>query len=177
MNIVILLLSLLSPYLTPSPQKEHVPAALFTMQPPVVLAIERSMGVSPYISSFNSLAGASLYMSEEKLLLAKGSPLSIAPDPWQECLEYQYADMSAGVCEGAVLYVHVTPAQAGQYGLQLNEEKLDPARNNFQELLGTPDFVAEDGDVYLRGSAALKIYRNPQTGEWEGIDLFDGNSS
>lgn len=59
----------------------------------------------------------------------------------------------------------------------MNEEKLDPARNNFQELLGTPDFVAEDGDVYLRGSAALKIYRNPQTGEWEGIDLFDGNSS
>lgn len=177
MNILVLLLSLLSPYLSPSPQKDVVPAALFTVQPQVVLAFEHSLGFNPYIQSFESLAGVSLYMPEEELLRVKGTPLAVTPDPWQECLEYQYADMSAGICNGIVLYVHVTPGQAGQFGLQLNGMEIDPARNNLRELLGSPDFAAEDGDVYLRGSKALKIYRNSQTGEWEGIDLFDGNSS
>ncbi|UQZ33536.1 hypothetical protein C2I18_08265 [Paenibacillus sp. PK3_47] len=116
-------------------------------------------------------------MPEEELVRVKGEPLSVASDPWQECLEYVYADMSAGICSGAVLYVHVTPEQAGQFGLQLNGREIDPAQDKIRELLGSPDFVAEDGDVYLRGSDALKIYRNAGTGEWAGIDLFDGNSS
>lgn len=177
MNTVILLLSLLSSYLSPSPQNEQVPAALYPIESSIVLAFEHTVGLSPSIDSFDSLAGVSLYMSEEELIQAKGSPLRIAPDPWQNCLEYQYDDMSAGVCEGIVLYVHVSPSQAGAYGLRLNDEKLDPVNNNFYELLGAPDFAAEDGDVYIRGNAALKIYRNAQTGEWDGIDLFDANSS
>lgn len=177
MNVIILLFSLLSSYVASSGEQEHVPAAFFSVQPEVVLAFEHSVALSPRINSFDSLAGASLYMSKEELLLAKGTPLNIAPDPWQECLEYQYADMSAGICEGAVTYIHVTPAQAGQYGLKLNGETLNPANNNVGELLGTPDFVAEDGDVYIRGNAALKIYRNSQSGEWDGIDLFDANAS
>lgn len=177
MNVIILLLSLLSSYVAPSGQKEYVPAAFFSVQPQVVLAFEHSAVLSPYINKFDSLAGASLYMSKEELLQSKGIPLSIVPDPWQECLEYQYADMSAGICEGAVSYIHVTPAQATQFGLKLNDEALNPADNNVRELLGTPDFAAEDGDVYIRGSAALKIYRNSQSGEWDGIDLFDANAS
>lgn len=177
MNIFVLLLSLLSPYFSPSAQNESVPAALFTVQPQVVLAFEHSLGFSPYIESFESLAGVSLYMPEEELLRVKGTPLAVTPDPWQECLEYVYADVSAGICNGLVLYVHVTPEQAGHFGLQLNEWEINPAQDNIRELLGSPDFVAEDGDVYLRGNDALKIYRNAQTGEWEGIDLFDGSSS
>lgn len=177
MNVIILLFSLLSAYVAPSGQKESVPAAFFSVQPEAVLAFEHSVVHSPYLNSFDSLAGASLYMSEEELLQTKGTPLSIAADPWQECLEYQYSDMSAGICEGALTYIHVTPAQARQYGLKLNDEVLDPANDNGRELLGTPDFVAEDGDVYIRGNAALKIYRNAQSGEWDGIDLFDANAS
>ncbi|WP_054943445.1 hypothetical protein [Paenibacillus ihuae] len=177
MNVIILILSLLSSYVASPGEQEHVPAAFFSVQPEVVLAFEHSVALSPRINSFDSLAGASLYMSKEELLLAKGTPLNIAPDPWQECLEYQYADMSAGICEGVVTYIHVTPAQAGQYGLKLNEEALNPANSHAGELLGTPDYVAEDGDVYIRGSAALKIYRNAHSGEWDGIDLFDANAS
>lgn len=177
MNVILLLLSLLSPYLSASPQKEVAPAALYDSSSAVVPAFEHSQNVSPYISSFDSLAGVSLYMPKEELLQVKGTPLTITPDPWQGCQEYHYAELSAGVCEDAVLYVHVTPAQAGQFGLRLNEQRIDPLRNNLSEMLGTPDFVAEDGDVYMRGNVALKVYRNAQTGEWDGIDLFDGNSS
>ncbi|MFD1903988.1 hypothetical protein ACFSQ7_07750 [Paenibacillus rhizoplanae] len=37
-------------------------------------------------------------------------------------------------------------------------------------------FEAEDGDVYIRGDAAFKIYRHKESGEWDGLDLFDANS-
>ncbi|MNO19922.1 hypothetical protein D3C76_96660 [compost metagenome] len=177
MNVILLLLSLLSPYFSASLQKENVSAAWLFPQPPVVLSFEHSANTNPYISRFDSLAGVSLYMPLEELLQVKGKPLAVNPDPWQGCEEYHYADMSAGICEGAVLYVHVTPYQAGQYGLYLNGRRIEPHKNNPAEVLGIPDFVAEDGDVYMRGSTALKIYRNSQTGEWDGIDLFDGNSS
>jgi hypothetical protein len=177
MNVIILLFSLLSSYVTPSEQREQAPVSFFAVQPQAVLAFEHSLGMNPYIRSFDSLAGAALYAPEEELLLSKGTPLNITADPWQECLEYQYADMSAGICGGIVTYIHVSPAQAGLYGLKLNEVTLNPADNNVRVLLGQPDFIADDGDVYIRGNEALKIYRNPVTGEWDGIDLFDANAS
>ncbi|WP_151737415.1 hypothetical protein [Paenibacillus tengchongensis] len=179
MNILWLLLGLLSAISTPSASQQEVHTALLPLQPGAVLAFEQSPAQEQkvYMSRFDSLAGVPLYTTEDELLQRKGLPLQIAPDPWQECLEYQYADMSAGICGGTVLYVHVDPAQAGQYGLTLNGVRLDPVQNNIHDLLGSPDFVAEDGDVYLRGNAALKIYRNPATGTWEGIDLFDAYSS
>ena len=160
MNIIILLLSLLSPYFDATPQ---VP--IHAQQPVADLTIQRPLESSPYISSFDSLAGVSLYATKEELLLNKGTPLNIVTDAWQNCLEYQYADVSAGVCEGYVTYVSVSSSQANQYGLHLNGIEIDPMKNSLQNTLGEPYFLSEDGDVYMRGYNALKIYRNMDTGE------------
>ncbi|QUL54245.1 hypothetical protein KDC22_28695 [Paenibacillus tritici] len=177
MKMVILLLSLLSPFISAPPQDETIPAEPYTsVQLPVTFAFGHNLSTDSYISSFDSLSGISLYMPEDSLLRTKGTPLQIAPDPWADCLEYQYADVSAGVCGGVVLYVHASPSQAEQYGLKLNDRQLNPQTMNVQDILGAPDFEAEDGDVYIRGTAALKIYRNMDSGEWNGLDLFDGNS-
>ncbi|MEK3900877.1 MULTISPECIES: hypothetical protein [unclassified Paenibacillus] len=177
MKMVILLLSLLAPFISAPPQGETVtPGPVTAAQLPAMFAFGHSAVADPYISSFDSLSGISLYMTEEKLQQAKGTPQQIAEDPWAGCLEYQYADLSAGVCGGVVLYVHVSPAQAGQYGLSLNGLMLHPRTMNVQDMLGAPDFEAEDGDVYIRGEAALKIYRNMKNGEWDGLDLFDAYS-
>jgi hypothetical protein len=180
MNMMILLLSLLSPYFnTPPTQMEPTSVVSFALQPSIALAFQHELSYSSnaYINSFDSLAGVALYATKEELIQAKGVPLNIVNELWQDCLEYQYADMSAGVSDGVVLYIHVTPMQAQQHGLQLSGVEIDPGKSKLKELLGTPDFIAEDGDVYMRGSTALKIYRNLVTGEWDGIDLFDGNSS
>ncbi|WP_339318835.1 hypothetical protein [Paenibacillus sp. FSL R10-2734] len=174
MNTIILLFSLLFPYFDASPQL--APVSSFIEQPKSVLAFEHTAESSPYISRFDSLAGVSLYATEEELLLTKGTPLEIVNDPWQNTVEYQYADVSVGVGEGFVLYVHVSPAQAQQFGLHVNGVKIDPLKDNLQSTLGKPYFIAEDGDVYMRGNNALKIYRN-LAGEFEGIDLFDSISS
>ncbi|MBP2114331.1 hypothetical protein [Paenibacillus silagei] len=177
MKMVILLLSLLAPFISAPPQDETVsPAPGTAAQLPVIFAFEHSAAADLYISSFDSLSGISLYMTEEELLQIKGTPQQIVEDPWAGCLEYQYADSSAGVCGGVVLYVHASPSQAGQYGLSLNGRMLNPQAMNVQDMLGAPDFEAEDGDVYIRGEAALKIYRNTESGEWAGLDLFDAYS-
>lgn len=177
MNTLILLLGLLSPYFNAPVQQEAFPVAVFSRPAVVQLAFLHAPAATPYISHFDSLAGVRLFSTEQELLDQKGAPLDIVMDPWQGCLEYQYEEMSAGICDGAVLYVHVSPDQARKYGLSINGVELDPAQNNLPEVLGAPDFKAEDGDVYMRGNIALKIYRDTLTGEWQGIDLFDGNLS
>ena len=176
MNVLILLLSLLTPYFD-KPAPQVTPSAAFTRPASAVLAFEHSRTAAPQIDRFESLGNVPLYASEEELLEQKGIPLDIKEDPWQGCLEYQYEDLSAGVCEGTVLYVHVTPYQARQHGLSVNGIEWVPEKGNLQSLLGAPDFQAEDGDVYIRGNAAIKVYKDQDSGEWLGIDLFDGSSS
>lgn len=177
MNLFILLLSLMSNYMSAPVQAEIPPAAPYTaVQPPAMFAYGHHTSADPYISSFDSLSGIRLYVTEEELVQTKGRPLQIADDPMAGCREYQYADVSAGVCGGAVLYIHASPSQAAEYGLIMNGQPLNPRTMNARDVLGTPDFQAEDGDVYLRGSTALKIYRNLDTGAWDGLDIFDANS-
>ncbi|NJJ42265.1 hypothetical protein [Paenibacillus apii] len=184
MNVWILLFGLLSPLFAADSSAPNAPmnADGFGFGYQAVLAAhnaaqETGDSENKFIRSFESLAGVSLYSSEEELTARKGQPLSIVPDPWQDSLEYRYADMSAGVSDGVVVYVHVSPQQARDYGLRLNGIRIDPVNDTLQETLGSPDFVAEDGDVYMRGSTALKIYRSQKTGQWDGIDLFDEYSS
>ena len=176
MNVLILLLSLLTPYLDKPAQQEPLSTA-FTPPASAVLAFQHSQMPAPSINRFEALADVSLYATEDELLEQKGMPLEVKPDPWQGCQEYQYEDLSAGVCEGIVLYVHVTPYQARHHGLSINGIELNPEQGNLQNLLGSPDFQAEDGDVYIRGNTAVKVYKDQVSGEWLGIDLFDGNSS
>ncbi|KGE20970.1 hypothetical protein [Paenibacillus wynnii] len=177
MNVLILLLSLLTPYLEKPAQQEPLSAAAFSRPVSAVFAFQHTQAVTTYINRFESLSDVELFTTEEELIDQKGLPLNIQKDPWQGCLEYQYEELSAGICEGIVLYVHVTPHQAQEHGLSVNGIELDPEKGYIQDLLGAPDFKAEDGDVYIRGSNALKIYRDQVSGKWLGIDLFDGNSS
>ncbi|WP_339281423.1 hypothetical protein NST94_25920 [Paenibacillus sp. FSL H8-0282] len=174
MNMMILLFGLLFPYFDASPQLG--PISTFIEQPKSVLAFEHASASSPYINHFDSLQGVALYTTKEELLLTKGNPLAVTNDPLLETVEYHYADVTVGVGEGVVLYVHVAPPQAQQFGLHVDGVEIDPLTDNLQDTLGKPYFIAEDGDVYLRGNNALKIYRN-LAGEFEGIDLFDSISS
>lgn len=174
MNIFILLFSLLTTTFDASPQM--APISTVIEQPKSVLAFEHTYEKSKTISSFDSLAGVTLYSTEEELLETKGTPLTIVNDPWQNVLEYQYADVSVGVGEGYVQYVHISPSQAQQFGINISGVQIDPLKDNLKATLGTPYFIAEDGDVYMEGTHAIKVYRN-LTGGFEGIDLFDSISS
>ncbi|KAA9002103.1 hypothetical protein F4V43_13670 [Paenibacillus spiritus] len=178
MHTVLLLLSLVFPFFqTPdSAMGTEPPREVRNIAAPVYSLLTAG-SADPYLSSFDSLAGAALFSSREELLQAKGDPVSITPDPIAGGEAYRYADATVGVEGGLVVYVHVEPQQAREYGLVINGRTIDPLASDLRSILGRVDYAAEDGDVYMRGTAALKIYRNPSSGAWEGIDLFDEFSS
>ena len=84
--------------------------------------------------------------------------------------------MKVGLCEdtGIINYVHI---DATQDHIQINGERMDMDIESIRDTLGKPYFVAEDGEVYLRGTQALKVYMKQGSRHIEGIDLFDESVS
>lgn len=181
MNVILLVFGLLSSYIYPSSSaslfsdsavSSASPYGLLGLSPPAYEAAADNE-TAAYIPAFTSLGGVRLFATEAELTRQKGAPRSVSKELWQGCLEYRYDDLDAGICGGVVRYIHVSPAQAARYGLDVSGTEIDPLRDRLEDVLGSPDFRAEDGNVYLRGEAALKVYLDPATGGWAGIDLFD----
>jgi len=176
MKVLLVLLVLFSPFAAQSaPAQSALSSPADHGLKPVSVSAARTVE-DTYIRTFDSLADVPLYATANELIELKGQPLAIVPDPWEDSLEFRYADMSAGIAAGMVSYIHVSPEQVSAYGLKLNGREIDPLRDTLKNTLGSLDFAAEDGDVYMRGHTALKVYVDRQTGEWRGIDLFDDYS-
>ncbi|GAA0137349.1 hypothetical protein YSY43_41900 [Paenibacillus sp. YSY-4.3] len=170
LNMMLLLLGLL----TASP--DHIPATVDSApQLSVKLAQVQQSNPKP-ITEFESMGEVSLYDDRESVVRKKGEPLSINKDVYSGYTEYHYKDITVGLSEDLVYYVHMhmdesTGAWAGV--IQLNGQWLPLQKQEITQALGEPDFKAEDGDVYIRDLAAIKIYRHPTTKAIVGVDLFD----
>ncbi|ANS75829.1 hypothetical protein AWM70_15570 [Paenibacillus yonginensis] len=121
------------------------------------------------LESFQTLNGVSLDWSREQLLQAKGSPDKIVKDEITGYTEYRYPDVTAGLYEDAVYYVHV---DAIRQGIRVNGQFISLKNNGMNPYFGEPDYRAEDGDVYIRQPNAVKIYRG-ETGLPAAVDLFN----
>lgn len=176
MKLLLVMFSVISPF---SVQPAAVPAA-HDMQwtvveeetPEIILAADRSGPVQ----HFRTLNDISLDDSIDDILANKGQPIHKEHDPYLGCPEYQFKDVTVGLCEdtGVVNYVHI---DASEKRLKLNQEWIDMNIEAIRDVLGKPYYVAEDGEVFLRGSQALKVYMKPGSNYIEGIDLFDESVS
>ena len=176
MKLLLVMFSVISPF---SVQPAAVPAA-HDMQwtvveeetPEIILAADRSGPVQ----QFRTLNDISLDDSMNDILANKGQPIHKELDPYLGCPEYRFNDVTVGFCEdtGVVNYVHI---DASEKRLKLNQEWIDMNIEAIREVLGKPYYVAEDGEVFLRGSQALKVYMKPGSNHIEGIDLFDESAS
>ncbi|MFB8377663.1 hypothetical protein ACWIE6_26950 [Paenibacillus taichungensis] len=176
MKLLLVMFSVISPF---SVQPAAVPAA-HEMQwtvveeetPEIILAADRSGPVQ----HFRTLNDISLDDSVDDILANKGRPVHKEHDPYLGCPEYQFKDVTVGICEdtGVVNYVHI---DASEKRLKLNQEWIDMNIEAIRDVLGKPYYVAEDGEVFLRGSQALKVYMKPGSNHIEGIDLFDESVS
>ncbi|MBR2563386.1 MAG: hypothetical protein IKE29_02025 [Paenibacillus sp.] len=121
---------------------------------------------------FRTLNGVSLESGKHELFNKMGEPLDIKEDPYLGCPEYQFQNVHVGVCEDTdiIQYVHVDGSH--DY-LNLNGESIPMHIEPIHQALGEPYYVAEDGEVYIRGSYAIKVYMRPGSSEIEGVDLFD----
>nr|WP_145406032.1 hypothetical protein [Paenibacillus xylanexedens] len=125
---------------------------------------------------FRTLNGVSLEERKNELLARMGQPSAIKEDRYLGCDEYHFDDVNVGICEdtGMIQYVHV---EGFQEHWSLNGTVLPMQIDAIHQALGEPHYVAEDGEVYLRGHYAIKVYMKPGSSEIRGIDLFDDTVS
>ncbi|MGF9700515.1 MULTISPECIES: hypothetical protein [Paenibacillus] len=173
MKLLLVMFSVISPF---SVQPAAAVPAAQDMQwtvveeevPEVNLAADRSGPVQ----HFRTLNGISLNDSKGHILAEKGQPLQKKVDPYLGCPEFEFNDVKVGLCEdtGEIQYVHIDGTEGR---LKLNEQWIDMDIESIREVLGEPYVVAEDGEVYLRGHQAIKVYMKPGTERIDGVDLFE----
>lgn len=125
---------------------------------------------APSIGEFHSMGDVTLYDDRESVVQKKGKPLSINKNVYSGYTEYKYKDITVGLYEDLVYYVHI---DASLEKIKVNGKWLALHKQELKRAFGEPDFEAEDGDVYIRDLAAIKIYRDPVTRAIVGVDLFD----
>lgn len=125
------------------------------------------------MSQFKALNGISLDDREQDVLRKKGKPLRVTEDWLLRSTEYHYADSVVGIRDGYVDYVHVDP-EAKQ--VKINDRWLPLNRDALARELGGVQFAAEDGDVYIRGHKAIKVYTDPATGGLRAVEFFAESS-
>ncbi|AZK46163.1 hypothetical protein [Paenibacillus lentus] len=130
---------------------------------------DENKAASP-IDEFHSMGDVTLHDDRESVVQKKGRPLSIHKNAYSGYTEYQYADITVGLYEDLVYYVHIA---ASPEKIKVNGRWLSLQKPGLDQVFGEPDYVAEDGDVYIRDLAAIKIYRDPETRGIVGVDLFD----
>ncbi|WFR64603.1 hypothetical protein P9222_11050 [Paenibacillus amylolyticus] len=176
MKLLLVMFSVISPF---SVQPAAVPAAhdmqwtaMEEKAPEVTLAVDRS----ETFQHFRTLNGISLDDTMEDLLAKKGQPLHKQEDPYLGCPEYHFHDVTVGLCEDTdvIQYVHI---DASENHIMLNGKRIELNREAIHHALGKPYYVAEDGEVFLRGDHALKVYMKSGSQQIEGIDLFDDTVS
>lgn len=112
----------------------------------------------------------SLYDNVATVLDKMGKPEQILRDDWLEEIEvYEYPDMNIGFRDGILAYVDI-PRTAETISI---DESLIPATiKALKKVLGQPDYVAEDGIVFQRNEALLKLFIDPDTGQLDSISYY-----
>lgn len=136
-------------------------------------AMESNDGFESF-AAFDTVNGISLLDSKEDVIQKKGMPLEQAADELLDCLELSYEDAVVGICDGVTNYVHI-PYSA--VSMTVNGKQVGLTQEQLYRAFGEPYFIAEDGEVFLRGHHAIKVYREKSTGALLGVDFFDELSS
>ncbi|WP_208643808.1 hypothetical protein [Paenibacillus barcinonensis] len=174
--LLVTVFSVISPFSVQSaapPAAHELPWTVMEGQmPEIISANDRS----ETYGQFETLNGVSLEDQKAELLARMGEPSAIQEDPYLGCDEFNFDDVQVGICEdtGTIQYVHV---KGSHDHWSLNGTVIPMQMDAIHQALGQPHYIAEDGEVYLRGQYAIKVYMKPGSGEVEGIDLFDDTAS
>ncbi|NQX70168.1 hypothetical protein HQN90_28930 [Paenibacillus alba] len=137
--------------------------------------LSQAASSSSILTSLVSLEGISLEDNTADVTAKKGAPLTTVEDPQfiGETI-YQYPDVNVGFYEDVVAFVQV-PARAGR--IQINDQEIPLTLTDVKQLLGEPDFVAEDGVVFQRKEALIKLFMQPDTQDLISIDYYHLSST
>lgn len=120
-------------------------------------------------NTFETVNDISLQDTKSELLSKKGYPQETREDWVLGSKEYIYDDMVAGIIDGEIAYVQVK--KSASY-LKVNETYMDLTLWSISRTLGDPDYVSEDGLVFVKGHQALKIYLD-ENQSLKQVEFFD----
>jgi len=120
-----------------------------------------------YLTTVNDL---SLYDSSADVMRKLGPPEQKATDSdLVEYTIYVYSDMSIYFRDELIDYVEISNEATT---LWLDQTEVPATIEAIKAVMGEPDYNAEDGIVFQRKEAILKLFINPDNGELESIAYY-----
>ncbi|MFX3634372.1 MAG: hypothetical protein ACE3L7_23800 [Candidatus Pristimantibacillus sp.] len=111
-----------------------------------------------------------LYDNTAVVLEKMGRPEKISRDDWfDEIMIYEYPEMNIAFRDGIIEYVDVRKTAET---ISIDESVIPATIEALKKALGQPDYVAEDGIVFQRNEALLKLFIDPETGELDSISYY-----
>lgn len=148
-----------------TPQDEAIPVSVDVAS---AASLSLSSTSPPY--ALQTVEGISLYDDQQAVVEHLGAPENIESDPYTEQLEiYQYEGIQVGFSAGYVDFVRVLP-EAG--AIHIDGNPIPMTLEAMTGQLGQPDFVAEDGLVFKRREAAIKLFLDETKQHITSIDYF-----
>ncbi|RJX39054.1 hypothetical protein D3P09_16265 [Paenibacillus pinisoli] len=117
----------------------------------------------------NSVNGISLYDSPEAVVSKLGEPAGKSVDEiWGDLTVYQYPDVEVAFYGEFIQYVNIEADKE----LQVDGETLSITESALTEAFGQPDYTAEDGIVFQRDDAVLKLFLDEETHEPQYVSYY-----
>lgn len=118
----------------------------------------------------HSVNGISLDDNIETVVAKKGIPQQITVDPYfEEVLIYEYTNMNIVFRDNWIDSIEFDEETSF---LLLDQSKITATEQAIRIALGEPDFIAEDGLVFQRDEAVLKLFIHPDNKELQRISYY-----
>lgn len=167
---ILLVLALTSPF---SVQPTAEPAAMWQGNQSVELAVKKSAPTQilpiEQQDEFKTVNDISLQDTKSEVLSKKGYPGQTKEDLLLGSREFIYDDVTIGIIDGTVSYIQV---QKDAAYLKVNDVYMELTPRSIKHTLGKPDFASEDGDVYIKGHQAVKVYLD-ENQHLKHVEFFD----
>ncbi|URN95011.1 MAG: hypothetical protein NAG76_01750 [Candidatus Pristimantibacillus lignocellulolyticus] len=122
------------------------------------------------IITLHSVNGISLYDDTSTVIEKLGAPKQISIDPYfVEYEMYEYANMTISFIDDIVDSVEV---KNGASSVMLDQVELPITIAELKLALGEPDYVADDGLVFQRDEAILKLFIDQENDQLQSIAFY-----
>jgi hypothetical protein len=152
-----------------------VVCVLITSSSNIIMANSDHKGSTTDTVTLDTINGISLYHSRSEIVELLGIPQDINKDEWvPDMEEYRYTDLLIGFIGEEVQYIGI-PTGVNEFEV----DGLNMERNvdSIQSALGEPDFIADDGIVFVSGEACLKVFLSTEDARViDAIHIYSLNS-
>ncbi|RJE85102.1 hypothetical protein D3P07_21260 [Paenibacillus sp. 1011MAR3C5] len=130
---------------------------------------EESIALADNGLDLDSVNGISLYDNPEAVVSKLGEPVSKSVDEiWGDLAVYAYPDMEIAFYGEFIQYVNIEADEA----LQVDGVTLSITESALKKAFGQPDYTAEDGIVFQRDDAVLKLFFDEATREPQYVSYY-----